>query len=66
MKVITKLFQERKTKLEEHYNAFTRRPNVRIEDDYNGIFYRFRNPVLTDKHIPLEWRYDFDEASNPF
>ena len=24
----------------------------------NGIFRRYRNPVLTAAHIPLTWRYE--------
>lgn len=31
----------------------------------NGWFERFRHPVLTKDHIPLDWRYDFDPATNP-
>ena len=32
----------------------------------NGVYERFVNPVLTAQHIPLIWRYDFNEATNPF
>ena len=32
---------------------------------YNGIFYRYINPVLTREHIPLFWRYDVNENTNP-
>lgn len=32
----------------------------------NGIFERYQNPVVTAKHTPLEWRYDFDPERNPF
>jgi 4-O-beta-D-mannosyl-D-glucose phosphorylase len=31
----------------------------------NGWFQRYRHPVLTADHIPLDWRYDFDSATNP-
>ena len=34
--------------------------------DGNGIVERFRFPVVTAEHAPLEWRYDFDPVSNPF
>ncbi len=33
---------------------------------YNGCFERYKYPVLTAEHIPLEWRYDLDPATNPF
>ncbi|MBN2370219.1 MAG: glycosidase [Vicinamibacteria bacterium] len=32
----------------------------------NGVFERYRYPVLTAEHTPLEWRYDLDPAANPF
>ncbi|HBK30359.1 MAG TPA: glycosidase [Porphyromonadaceae bacterium] len=32
----------------------------------NGIFERYKNPVLTAAHVPVFWKYDFDETSNPF
>lgn len=33
---------------------------------YNGIFDRYKNPVLTRNHVPLFWKYDMDPATNPF
>lgn len=33
---------------------------------YNGIFDRYENPVLTNEHIPLDWRYDLNEETNPY
>jgi 4-O-beta-D-mannosyl-D-glucose phosphorylase len=32
----------------------------------NGIFVRYKNPVLTAAHTPLFWRYDFNIQTNPF
>lgn len=37
-----------------------------IADDYNGIYNRYKNPVLTREHIPLTWRYDLNPETNPF
>ncbi len=37
----------------------------RPQKNGNGIFDRYENPVLTAEHTPLDWRYDFDFASNP-
>ena len=31
----------------------------------NGVFERYKNPVLTAQHIPLHWRYDLDIKTNP-
>ncbi len=39
-------------------------PNVAL--DGNGIFERYRNPVLTAAHAPLTWRYDLNPAHNPY
>ncbi len=33
---------------------------------YNGWYDRYDNPVLTREHIPLFWKYDLDEKTNPF
>jgi 4-O-beta-D-mannosyl-D-glucose phosphorylase len=32
----------------------------------NGIFDRYKNPVLTAAHTPVIWRYDLDEKTNPY
>ncbi len=32
----------------------------------NGIYNRYKYPVITAKHTPLFWRYDLDRATNPF
>lgn len=42
------------------------RKNEKKENFYNGIYDRYRYPVLTREHIPLTWRYDLDSGRNPF
>lgn len=32
----------------------------------NGIFTRYKNPIITAAHIPLEWRFDFNKQDNPY
>jgi 4-O-beta-D-mannosyl-D-glucose phosphorylase len=32
----------------------------------NGIYQRYKNPVLTAQHTPLFWRYDLNRETNPF
>ena len=34
-------------------------------DFYNGVYTRYKYPVLTRQHIPLAWKYDLDIKSNP-
>ena len=41
------------------------RANEPMEEG-NGIFTRYKNPILTAAHTPVIWRYDLDEKSNPF
>ena len=35
-------------------------------DFYNGMYDRYKYPVLTKEHIPVFWRYDLDKNTNPF
>ncbi|RIX53136.1 glycosidase [Paenibacillus nanensis] len=59
------LFQERKTKLSQRYEALITRRNV-PEELGNGIFERYQYPVLTAAHAPLHWKYDFNPETNPY
>ena len=34
-------------------------------DFYNGIYDRYKYPVLTRDFIPLTWRYDLNTETNP-
>ena len=52
--------------LMEAYETLLRRPNPADEHFYNGLFTRFRNPVLTREHIPPFWMYDANPETNPF
>ncbi len=59
------LFSERLARLNEQHTELVRRPNER-QMPGNGIFHRYRYPVLTAGHAPLFWRFDLDERCNPF
>lgn len=37
-----------------------------ISTIYTGMYDRYVNPVLTSEHIPLFWKYDLDEKTNPY
>lgn len=58
-------FQNRYRFLLSKYQDLLAKTNVE-KASINGIYNRFENPVLTPQHIPLEWRFDLDPASNPF
>ncbi len=50
---------------QEKLNRLTARKN-RKSDFYNGIIDRYEDPVLTREHIPVHWKYDLDEKTNPY
>ena len=52
--------------LMESYERLLARPNPADEHFYNGLYTRYRNPVLTREHIPPFWMYDADPERNPF
>jgi len=61
----TDIFLKRKNELEEEYQSIITKANEPINEVSNGIFTRYKNPVITSKHIPLNWRYDFNPSDNP-
>ena len=58
-------FQEKVKALRAHHEELLSRKNEPVEWG-NGIYEKYKNPILTAEHTPLEWRYDFDEKSNPY
>lgn len=53
------------SELKADHEAFLSIPNEPYQDS-NGIYTRYKNPIVTNKHVPLEWRYDFNAETNPF
>ncbi len=58
-------YQEKIDALYRRHEALLRKANLPQDED-NGVFRRYRNPVLTAAHVPLTWRYDFSQERNPF
>ncbi len=58
-------FKEMKERENQRYEELINIKN-RQSDFYNGVYFRYENPVLTREHAPLIWKYDFDEKSNPY
>lgn len=54
-------YYEEQAKLE----ALQQKKNEKA-DFYNGIFDRYKDPVLTREHIPVIWKYDIDAETNPY
>lgn len=42
------------------------RKNEIDPDFYNGIYDKYKYPVLTREHAPLIWQYDFNPETNPY
>ncbi|HEV3221431.1 MAG TPA: glycosidase [Puia sp.] len=61
-----KAFTERHKDLLKQYKDIVERKNKKVRLNNNGAFNRFKYPVLTSGHIPLSWRYDLNEKTNPF
>lgn len=40
--------------------------NETSDETGNGIYTRYKHPLLTAAHTPLSWRYDINRESNPF
>ncbi|HZE86510.1 MAG TPA: glycosidase [Puia sp.] len=58
-------FFERLESLKKQHNRLLKRSNEPVADN-NGVFSRYRYPILTAQHTPLFWRYDLNEQTNPF
>lgn len=62
---MSNLFYQRLEKLEQQQQQLIQQLNEPIETG-NGIYQRYRYPVLTAQHVPLFWRYDLNPATNPY
>ncbi len=58
-------FKDKVSKLLADHQEFLSTPNKAVEGG-NGLFTRYENPILTAAHTPVIWRYDLDEATNPY
>lgn len=59
-------FQDRKVALEKEHKALLEQKNEPQNTIGNGIYQRYKNPVVTAAHVPLNWRFDLNEKTNPF
>ena len=58
-------YNDKVTALRAAHEALINRKNEPVEGG-NGIYTKYRYPILTAEHTPLEWRYDFNETDNPY
>jgi 4-O-beta-D-mannosyl-D-glucose phosphorylase len=64
-KIIPGYFKKRIAVLENNHYTLINLSNKPVEGG-NGIFERYRYPVLTAAHAPLAWRYDLNPDTNPY
>ncbi|MBB3057393.1 glycoside hydrolase family 130 protein [Mucilaginibacter gotjawali] len=62
---MAQLFEKRLKELEAEQKQLTDLRNE-IAGTGNGVFDRYKYPVLTAAHTPLFWRYDLDPETNPY
>lgn len=60
-----KEFNKRLAELEKDHEKLINRKNRKVRPG-NGIYHRYKRPVLTAAHAPLHWRYDLDYRTNPY
>ncbi len=58
------LLQKRMRKIKEEHRNLLEKKNKKLFST-NGIYHRYKNPILTREHIPLHWRFDFNPETNP-
>ena len=58
-------FINRLEQLESAHQKLLNEPNEPVSES-NGVYQRYKNPVLTAQHTPLFWRYDLNAGTNPY
>lgn len=57
-------FEERVKFVENKYEELVTRKNEPIEG--NGVYCRYKNPVITAEMAPPFWKYDYNKERNPY
>ncbi len=50
----------------EKQEALLTRKNEKKHEFYNGVYARYKYPVITRHHTPIYWRYDLSSEANPY
>ena len=58
------LFEKKRDELVQFTEALINRKNEKTSI-YNGIYERYKYPILTNDHSPVAWRYDLNFKTNP-
>lgn len=60
----SEIFEYRKNLIETRYEELIRRENIALEG--NGLYSRYKYPIITAESVPPFWKYDFNPATNPY
>ncbi|WP_372745233.1 glycosidase [Lutibacter sp.] len=60
MKLKNKSFQ----KEIKRFNKLIEKKNKPVSHS-NGVYQRYKNPIVTVNHVPIHWRYDLNPETNP-
>lgn len=60
-----KQFEIKLAELQSEHEKIVTLANKKVEN-FNGIYHRYANPILTAGHAPLFWRFDLDCKTNPY
>ena len=58
-------FQDKVARLMHEHEVLVTAKNEPVAGG-NGVYTRYKNPILTGTHTPVFWRYDLNEQSNPY
>jgi len=61
-----KEFKKRLAKLKKEHEKLITKRNKPVKKGCNGIYRRYKRPIITADHVPLNWRYDLNYETNPF
>jgi 4-O-beta-D-mannosyl-D-glucose phosphorylase len=50
----------------EKQEQLINQPNQIDPHQVNNIYDRYVNPILTRHHVPIEWRFDLNQETNPY
>jgi len=60
------MVHEKYFELKEKQEKLLTRKNEVDTEFYNGIYDRYKYPVLTREHAPIHWCYDLNKNTNPY
>lgn len=63
--IMNTTFEDKVKRLFAQHEELITRKNEPVETT-NGVYTRYKYPVVTAAHTPVFWRYDLDEKTNPY